>query len=68
VTWCDAADGLNHETTLVIASSDGGTTWSEPVNAADPGAVRAGKGLLAGLLRCGRRLYVRSWGNRTWYT
>jgi hypothetical protein len=26
------------------------------------GAVRAGKGLLAGLLRCGRRLYVRYWG------
>jgi len=26
------------------------------------GAVRAGHGLLAGLLRCGRRLYVRYWG------
>ncbi|MEJ2288847.1 MAG: sialidase family protein [Deinococcales bacterium] len=35
VTWCDASNGLNHEQALVTLSTDGGSTWSSPVNAAE---------------------------------
>jgi hypothetical protein len=37
LTWPDAANGLNHEQALVQASTDGGTTWSSPVNATEAG-------------------------------
>lgn len=35
--WADARNGLDHEEALVQYSTDGGNTWSEPVNAADAG-------------------------------
>ncbi len=35
LTWPDAANGLNHEQALVQTSTDGGATWSSPVNAAE---------------------------------
>ncbi len=37
LTWCDASAGLDHETAQVTLSSDGGFTWSAPVNAAESG-------------------------------
>lgn len=33
--WSDASKGLNHEQALVQYSTDGGETWSTPVNAAE---------------------------------
>jgi hypothetical protein len=35
LAWCDGGNGLNHEQALVQTSSDGGATWSSPVNVAD---------------------------------
>lgn len=35
LTWCDASAGLDNEAALVTVSTDGGFTWSAPVNAAD---------------------------------
>jgi hypothetical protein len=37
LTWPDAANGLNHEQALVQTSTDGGATWSTPVNATEAG-------------------------------
>jgi hypothetical protein len=37
LAWPDAANGLNHEQALVQTSTDGGATWSTPVNATDTG-------------------------------
>jgi hypothetical protein len=37
ISWCDAGDGLDHERALVMSSTDGGETWSEPADAAAPG-------------------------------
>ena len=34
MTWSDAAGGLNNEQALLQLSSNGGTTWTSPVNAA----------------------------------
>jgi hypothetical protein len=34
LTWPDARAGLNHEQALVQTSTDGGVTWSSPINAA----------------------------------
>jgi hypothetical protein len=33
--WSDASEGLNHEEALVQFSTDGGESWSTPVNAAE---------------------------------
>jgi hypothetical protein len=33
--WSDGRDGLNHEHTLVSASTDGGVTWSSPAVASE---------------------------------
>jgi hypothetical protein len=35
--WSDASQGLNHEQALVQVSTDGGDSWSNPVNAAESG-------------------------------
>jgi hypothetical protein len=35
MVWSDARNGLNDEEALLQASTDGGETWSAPVNAAD---------------------------------
>jgi hypothetical protein len=37
LTWPDARNGLNHEQALVQTSTDGGVTWSSPVDATQPG-------------------------------
>jgi hypothetical protein len=37
MTWSDARAGLNREQALVQLSSDGGSTWTVPVNAAQAG-------------------------------
>jgi hypothetical protein len=37
MTWSDGRDGLNSEHALVQTSLDGGDTWSEPVEAEEPG-------------------------------
>jgi hypothetical protein len=37
LTWADARNGLNHEQALVQYSTDGGVTWTTPVNAAESG-------------------------------
>ena len=37
LAWSDARGGLNHEEALVTYSTDGGTTWSDPVTAAAAG-------------------------------
>jgi hypothetical protein len=37
LSWPDAANGLNHEQALVQTSTDGGTSWSTAVNAAEAG-------------------------------
>jgi hypothetical protein len=37
MTWCDASNGLNSEQALVQSSTNGGETWSAPVNGAEPG-------------------------------
>lgn len=37
MVWSDAANGLNQETALVQISTDGGNSWSTPVNAAEAG-------------------------------
>ncbi|MGH2733934.1 MAG: sialidase family protein [Actinomycetota bacterium] len=47
LTWPDARNGLNNEEALVVFSTDGGDSFSEPVNAAagtdaENGAVRSG--------------------------
>jgi hypothetical protein len=35
--WSDASEGLNHEQALVQFSTDGGESWSTPINAAEAG-------------------------------
>lgn len=35
LAWCDARHGLNNEEALVQTSSNGGRTWSKPVNGAE---------------------------------
>lgn len=35
MTWADGRNGLNHEQALVQFSTDGGNTWSTPVNGAE---------------------------------
>ena len=37
LAWPDAEDGLNHENVLVQRSTDGGTTWTNPVSASAAG-------------------------------
>jgi len=37
MTWSDARNGLNHEEALVQVSTDGGNSWSAPINAAASG-------------------------------
>jgi hypothetical protein len=37
LSWPDAANGLNHEQALVQTSTDGGASWSTPVNVAEAG-------------------------------
>jgi hypothetical protein len=37
MTWCDAANGLNHEEAPVQYSDDKGVGWSAPVNGAEGG-------------------------------
>jgi len=37
MTWSDARAGVNHEQALVQLSSDGGSSWTAPVNAAQAG-------------------------------
>jgi hypothetical protein len=37
MTWCDARTGLNNEQALVTTSTNGGNSWSAPVNAAEAG-------------------------------
>jgi hypothetical protein len=37
VNWSDGRDGLNHETSLLSYSSDGGASWSNPMAVSEPG-------------------------------
>src|SRR5262249_54533825 len=37
LSWCDAGGGVDHEAALVSISTDGGDTWSAPVDAAADG-------------------------------
>jgi hypothetical protein len=37
VNWSDGRDGLNHETSLVSYSTDGGDSWSNPMPVSEPG-------------------------------
>jgi hypothetical protein len=36
LAWCDARNGLNHEEALVQRSTNGGKSWSQPTNGAEP--------------------------------
>jgi len=36
-TWVDGGDGLNHENVKFISSSNGGTSWTNPVNVQSTG-------------------------------